>query len=488
LNAPNILFAVADDASHMGAYGHRFVKTPSFDQVAQHGVLFTNAFTSNPKCAPSRASILTGMHSWQLEEAGNHFGVFPAKFAVFPDLLEQAGYHIGYTGKGWAPGDWKAGGFTRNPAGPEYNDVRLDPPENTGISRIDYAGNFEAFLEAQPGEAPFFFWYGGHEPHRDYVEGEGERAGKNIDDVDVPPYLPDDDIVRSDLLDYAHEIEWFDQHLGRMLDSLARTGQLHNTFVVVTSDNGMPFPRVKGQMYEQDFNLPLAIRWDAQVPGGRVVDDLVSFIDFAPTFLEAAKVASHPQIEGMSLIDLLISHESGAIDPERDRVYLGRERHDIGRENDLGYPVRCIRTRDFLYVRNFHPERWPAGNPQTGFTNVDDSPTKTLVLDQYYKHRTDHYFELAFAKRPAEELYNITTDPACLTNLADDPHHQTIKNELWRDLERKLVQTSDPRALGYGDVFETYDYKGAAGHSWRSYLNGTLTKPSYPERRDADQP
>ncbi|WP_205857149.1 sulfatase [Phytoactinopolyspora endophytica] len=484
LNAPNILFAIADDASHMSAYGHRFVRTPNFDQVAEHGVLFTNAFTSNPKCAPARASILTGMHSWQLEEAANHFGIFPAKFAVFPDLLEQAGYHIGFTGKGWAPGDWKAGGFTRNPAGPEYNDIRLTPPAHTGISSVDYAGNFDAFLDARPDDSPFFFWYGGHEPHRDYIAGEGTRAGKSIDDVDVPPYLPDDDVVKNDLLDYAHEIEWFDQHLGRMIDTLARTGQLENTIIVVTSDNGMPFPRVKGQMYEQDFNLPLAIRWDARAPAGRVIHDLISFIDFAPTFLQAATVDAHAQIEGTSLIDLLTSDRSGWIDPTRDRAYLGRERHDIGRENDLGYPVRCVRTRDYLYVRNFHPERWPAGNPQTGFTNVDDSPTKTLILDQYYQHETDHYFQLAFAKRPAEELYNITTDPACLHNLADDPDHQTIKNALWRDLERKLVQTRDPRVLGHGDIFETYEYTGQKGHSWQAYLNGTLTKTSYPESSD----
>ncbi|SEE88290.1 uncharacterized sulfatase [Ruania alba] len=473
MQAPNILFAIADDASHMSAYGHSFVHTPNFDRVAEQGVLFMNAFTSNPKCAPSRASILTGRHSWQLEEACNHFGIFPSKFAVFPDLLDDAGYHVGYTGKGWGPGDWRAGGCSRNPAGPEYNDARLTPPEKTGIRPIDYAGNFEAFLNDRPDGAPFYFWYGGHEPHRSYVEGEGMRAGKDPADVTVPPYLPDHEVVRNDLLDYAYEVEWFDQHLGQMLDLLDRTGELENTLVIVTSDNGMPFPRVKGQMYEEDFRLPLAISWPREVPGGRTVEDLVSFIDLAPTLLHAAGLSPGEQMEGNPLTDVLRSTSSGVIDPDRDRVYMGRERHDLGREDDLGYPVRCIRTPEYLYVCNFHPERWPAGNPETGFTNVDASPTKSLVLEQHYQNETDRYFNLAFAKRPAEELYRIDRDPSCLHNLAEDPGHQATKKSLRQELEHTLVSTRDPRILGDGDTFETYRYTGSDAHSWRSYRAGT---------------
>jgi len=162
---PNILFAIADDASHMSAYGVQFLNTPNFDRVAKEGVLFTNAFTTNPKCAPSRASILTGKQTWQLEEACNHFGVFPSKFRVYPDLLEEIGYHVGYTGKGWAPGDYQQGGFKRNPAGDEYNRINLTPPAKF-ISNRDYAANFEEFLKERPADSPFCFWYGGHEPHR----------------------------------------------------------------------------------------------------------------------------------------------------------------------------------------------------------------------------------------------------------------------------------------------------------------------------------
>lgn len=477
MSRPNILFAIADDASHFSAYGHRFVDTPAFDRVAREGVLFANAFTTNPKCAPSRACILTGMHTWQLEEACNHFGVFPSKFAVFPDLLEGEGYFVGYTGKGWAPGDFKAGGFTRNPAGPEFAGRTLEPPSST-ISRKDYAGNFEDFLEARPEGQPFCFWYGGHEPHRKYEPDEGIRNGKRIDDVTLPPYWPDDNVVKRDVLDYAFETEWFDAQLGKMIERLEAIGDLDNTIVVVTSDNGMPFPRVKGQMYEDDFHLPLAVMWRDRGKPGRVVEDFISWIDFAPTFLEAAGAAPHAQHAGKSFVDVLDSSKDGWIDPQRDHALAGKERHDLGREGDVGYPVRCLRTRDYLYVRNFEPDRWPAGNPETGFTNVDGSPTKDLILAKR-EAGDDGWFDLSFGKRPAEELYDVREDRACVHNLANDPEHATVKAEMWSALEQALRAQGDPRIEGKGDVFDRYEYVGKAPHSWANYASGKWERQGY---------
>lgn len=475
---PNILFAIADDASHMSAYEHRFVHTPHFDRVANEGVLFTHAYTTNPKCAPSRASILTGMHTWSLEEAGNHWCVFPNKFALYPDLLEEAGYSVGFTGKGWAPGDWEKNGLKRNPAGNSYSHRRLTPPEHTKISNVDYAANFMDFLSDRGEGQPFCFWYGGHEPHRPYLPGEGIRAGKRLEDVDVPGYLPDHDIVRSDLLDYAYEIEWFDQQLGRMLEHLENIGELDNTIVVVTSDNGMAFPRVKGQMYEADFRLPLAIRWKRGCIGGRIVNDLISFIDFAPTFLEVAGLHQHPQMHGNSLLPLLKSDRSGQIDPLRKKVYLGRERHDLGSENDASYPVRCVRMDRYLYVRNFEPELWPAGNPETGFTNVDSSPTKDLIIQQHDEGE-DYYYNLAFGRHPEEELYDVQADPDCLHNLAHMTEYQQLKELLWNDLQEVLVNTGDPRMHGDGDIFNRYEYVGGGAHSWKAYMDGTWRKQTY---------
>ncbi len=244
---PNILFVIADDwgFGHAGAYGCKWVNVPGFDRLAKDGALFNHCFTSNPKCSPCRASILTGRNSWQTEEACCHFGLFPNKWAVYPDLLEQAGYHVGFTGKGWGPGDYLNGGFKRNPAGPEFSQFKTKPPTK-GISAVDYARNFDAFMEKRKKDQPFCFWYGGHEPHRAYEDGSGLRAGKNLKDVTLPAYYPDSPVIRSDFLDYAVEVEWFDSHLVKMLKKLEEAGDLENTIVVMTSDHGEPFPARQG--------------------------------------------------------------------------------------------------------------------------------------------------------------------------------------------------------------------------------------------------
>ncbi len=243
---PNILFIIADDWSwgHAGVYGCKWIQTPTFDRVAREGALFSNAFTNNPKCSPCRASILTGRNTWQLEEAMCHFGLFRARWPVYPELMERAGYHVGHTGKGWGPGDFQTGGFTRNPAGPAYQKFKRDPPLQ-GMTRIDYARNFVDFLEARKAGQPFCFWVGGHEPHRPYEEGSGRRAGRKLADVEVPAYLPDTSLVRSDLLDYGQEVEWFDAQVGKILDHVKETGELDDTMILYTSDHGMPFPRAK---------------------------------------------------------------------------------------------------------------------------------------------------------------------------------------------------------------------------------------------------
>jgi arylsulfatase A-like enzyme len=261
---PNLLFIIFDDwgSRDAGVYGSSWVKTPNFDRVAHEGIRFDNCFTSNPKCSPCRASILTGRSTWQLEEACCHNGVFPSKFAVYPDLLEQSGYTVGLTGKGWGPGDFAAGGFKRNPAGPSFDQYKLKPPSPV-IGKIDYARNFEAFLKQRPEGKPFCFWMGFHEPHRAYLAGSGLQSGKRLEDVKVPGYLPDTDVVRSDLLDYAYEVEYGDQQIGKALAALEAAGELDRTLIVVSSDHGMPFPFVKGQIFEDGFHLPLAMRWGA---------------------------------------------------------------------------------------------------------------------------------------------------------------------------------------------------------------------------------
>lgn len=476
MTRPNILFVIADDASHFGCYGHTFVNTPNIDRVARQGIRFNHAFTTNPKCAPSRASILTGRHTWQNLESSQHWNHWPDGLEVFTDRMEESGYRIGYTGKAWGPGDWKRCGRTRNPVGPDFNQHQLTPPTETGIRPNDYTKNFEHFLQdADDPQQPFFFWFGAHEPHRAYVFGEGERHGKSQEQIaKVPPYWPDSPEVRTDMLDYAYQIEWLDQHLGRMLDVLEQRGELDHTLVMVTSDNGCPFPRVKGQMYDDDFRLPFVAMCPSLIAPGRVVDDLISFVDIAPTCLEAAGLDGMPGGVGRSMFELFASQQSGRITNARDRAYMGRERHDMGREGDLGYPVRCLRTPEYLYCRNFEPERWPAGNPETGFTNCDSSPTKTQILDLHSTGQDPSYWELAFGKRPLEELYDIRADPHCMRNLAEEAEMQTIKQCLWSELQQELVQTGDPRLTGNPSYFDSIEDCSKAPHSWAHFEKGTF--------------
>lgn len=469
---PNFLFVIYDDWgwNHAGAYGCTWVKTPHFDRVAREGILFKHCFTSNPKCSPCRASILTGRNSWQLEEACCHNGLFPSKFAVYPDLLEQAGYVVGLTGKGWGPGDFRSTGFKRNPAGPSFDQHKIDVPA-AGISRNDYAANFAAFLKQRPAGRPFSFWMGFHEPHRAYERDSGVRAGKRLDAVQVPAYLPDTDVVRGDLLDYAVEVEWADAQLGKALRHLEEAGELDRTLILVTSDHGMPFPYVKGQIFEDGFHLPLAMRWGSGSKPGRVVEDFINVRDFAPTLLEAAGLKPHPQMTGRSLLNLLRSPQSGWIEPERKVMLVGKERHDIGRPHDWGYPVRAIRTPEYLYVHNYFPDRWPACNPETDFGNCDPGPTKEVI-----KALGGYYYELCFGKRPADALFRLTDDPTCVRNLAGDPAFAPFLADLRERMLRQLREEQDPRALGKGEVFDTYKYVGGRAKGYETWLKAQTAR------------
>jgi len=379
-------------------------------------------------------------------------------------MLERAGYFIGYTGKGWAPGIWEVNQIegnanTKNPAGYAYNEIKKKPPYK-GINSIDYAANFEVFLRAKPKDKPFCFWLGTKEPHRGYGKDNWKLDGRNLADVTVPDYLPDNEIIRGDLADYAIEVEWYDTHIGRALEHLEKAGLLDNTLVIATSDHGMPFPRVKGQIYDDAFHVPFVAQWKKRIKPGRVVTDFISFADLAPTLLELAGVEIPDQITGKSFAKQLLALESGRIDASRNFTLLGKERHDIGRTDgdqlSVGYPVRAIRTDRFLYVRNFKPNRWPVGDPEYGFRNCDSSPSKSYLTSLTKDDKDYHFFEMAFGKRPAEELYDVVKDPDCVHNLAANPEFAKIKGALWKQLKSCLTEQKDPRILGQGDIFDYY--------------------------------
>lgn len=490
---PNILLAIADDWSygHASIYGSGFVETPNFDRLAREGLLFQRAYTPNAKCAPSRATILTGRYSWQLEEAGNHMCLFPAKFGGYVERLAADGYIAGYTGKGWGPGIANnAAGERRAITGRAFQSRKAKPPARA-ISNNDYAANFDDFLATVPAGKPWVFWYGTTEPHRGYEWQSGIRHGKKLTDIDrVPGYWPDNETTRHDMLDYAVEVEHFDTHLGRILESLAARGELDNTLIVATSDHGMPFPRVKGQAYFHSNHIPLAIRWPAGIEGrGRVIDDFVNFTDLAPTFLEAAGIAEPGPImqplSGRSLFDLFRSDASGQVNAARDHVLVGKERHDIGRPNSGGYPIRGIGEGDWLYLRNYETARWPAGNPETGYLNCDGSPTKSYVLQQRRGGGDDTFWNLCFGRRPAEELYNIRTDPDCLVNLASSEEHRELKQRLKQRMEAELKSQGDPRMFGRGHIFDAYPYSSqATDRFYERFMSGEKLKAGWVQPTD----
>lgn len=485
---PNILFCIADDASreHMQAYGLTdWVKTPGFDRIAREGLLFMNAYTPNAKCSPSRAAILTGRNPWQLEEAGNHNPFFPSKYTSVVEALSVNGYKVGFTGKGWSPGNpGQVNGKMRQLTGPSYNKIKTQVPARS-MSTTDYTANFEAFLNERREEEPFFFWYGGFEPHRPYEYGSGvAKGGKNTSDIDrVPDYWIDNEPVRNDMLDYGLEVEYFDRHLSQMIQLLEKRGELENTIIVVTSDNGMPFPRVKGHVYEAANHLPLAVMWKGHILyPGRKIEDYISFIDLAPTFLELAgvtsKTSSMQPIEGRSFVDIIRSEQNkNLIDSRRDHVLVGRERTDAGRPHNQGYPVRGIVKNGYVYTKNYEPERWPSGNPETGFMDIDNGPTKSELLKAHEDGKHSRLWKLSFDKRPAEELYHLKTDTFCVTNLAADKNYAPILSQMRKQMEAELIKQQDPRILGHGEVFDAYPFaKPDAQDYYERFLKGEIKK------------
>lgn len=496
IKPPNILFVINDDQTyiHTGFAGSKFVHTPGFDRVAANGIYFTNCYAGSPGSAPSRSTLVTGRHHWQNKQAGQHASSWMKEFIPFVDLLKANGYHTGFTGKGvdpfrYAQNEKDSLWRKENAAGHAYNKYRYtkndssDPRTAGGIGLIDYFSNFHDFMQQRKPDQPFYFWYGSTEPHRAYEKGSWKRNGKELVQVDVPGFFPDTDEIKGDMLDYAVEIEWADSHLYKMLNYLDSIGELDNTVVMVTADNGMPFPRAKANCFEYGVHVPLAISYPKGFPGKRRVDDLVGFVDIAPTILELAGVEPDGMlpISGRSIVNILRSEKNGIVDETRKYVFMGRERHSSSRWENLGYPQRAIRSREHLFIWNIKPERWPAGAPQainneTGkvypmygidekgihhsgwaFTDVDDAPSKSFLIENYKDPVIHPYFCMAYDKRPEFELYNVNDDPFCLHNLAGNANYVSVEKELKTALQNEMERSGDPRMIGPDkEIFETY--------------------------------
>ena len=453
VDRPNLVFAIADDWGwpHASAYGDKGVKTPTFDRLAREGVLLEHAYVSSPSCTPSRGAIITGQQFWRLGPAGNLWSVWPSVFPEYPKLLAADGYFVGSYRKGWGPGIHP--GTTVSPAGRIYATVG-------------------EFFEARPEGMPFCLWFGASDPHRPYKKGSGVAAGVKLEDVHLFEHFPDSEEVRSDVADYYFEVQRFDRDVGELVKLLEQTGELDRTLIVMTGDHGMPFPRGKGNLYDSGARVPMAIRWAAEIPGGRTVTDFVSTTDVAPTFLEAAGVAIPPQMTGRSLVSILRSGKSGRVDPDRDHILFGRERHVVAQEApDMGgYPARAIRTDEFLYIRNYEPDRWPAGTPDyeraqvadAWLADCDNGPTKTFLWENRNDPAFKRYYDLAFAKRPAEELYDLRKDAGQVTSVVSEREYDQVRKRLAVRLAQGLMATGDPRIEGRGQLFDAQPYLGGS--------------------------
>jgi len=275
------------------------------------------------------------------------------------------------------------------------------------------------------------------------------------------------------MLDYALEVEFADSHLERMIESLEKRGLLENTIIVITSDHGMPFPRCKAQEYDYSNHVPMAIMWPKGITNpGRTVDDMVSFIDFAPTFLDLAGIpfdkSGMQSSPGKSLTDIFYSQKAGQVNPKRDIVLIGKERHDYSRPKNQGYPIRGIVSKDYLYLYNYNISLWPAGNPEIGYLDIDGSPTKTEILKLFRSGLDNRYWKLSMGKREYnEEFFDLTFDPECMNNLANQPRLKKVKEDMKVRMEKMLKDQKDPRMFGNGDIFNSYGFSEEKG--WYYY-------------------
>jgi N-sulfoglucosamine sulfohydrolase len=488
----NILFVFADDwGRYASAYAgvdarpspNQVIRTPNVDRVAREGVLFRNAFVNAPSCTPCRSSLLSGRYFFQTGRGAILRGAqWDASIPSFPLMLLQSGYQIGKSYKVWSPGApadapfggqkfgyEKAGGLPNRFSGAVTKMLADGETLEASRERVlaQVRGNFDAFLaDSKPGK-PWLYFFGPTTTHRKWVKGSGKKLwGIEPESLKgkLPSCLPDVAEVREDMADYLGECQAVDAYLGVLLQRLEETGQLEKTVVVLSGDHGMPgVPDGKCNLYDHGTAVPLVVRLPGGVPG-RVVDDMVRLPDLAPTFLDLGGVPVPEGLYGRSLLPLLQSGKSGQIDPERTWVISGRERHvDVAREDGLPYPMRSLRTHDFLYIRNFAPDRWPLGGPGrvtdssapsageleqetvVAFADMDSSPTKAWLVAHRHDPQWKPFYDRAFGKRPAEELYDLRKDPGQSHNVAASPEYADERKRMEADLMARLTAAKDPR-------------------------------------------
>ena len=410
---PNFIIFVADDMAweDSGAYGHPSIRTPSIDRLATEGVRFDRAYLTCSSCSPSRCSIMTGRYPHSTGAAELHLPL-PADQIMMTKPLMEAGYWTAAVGK-WHLGD----------AVVEQVDYqKTSSPEAMGDAWI-------TALRQRPSDQPFFLWAAHSDPHRSYKPGAVDPPHTR-EDVIVPPFFPDTPEVREDLALYYDEVSRFDQHIGEVLDELDQQGVAENTFVLVISDNGRPFPHCKTHVTIPGVRTPFVVRYPKGVRNpGTAVKQTISTVDIAPTVLALAGLDPLSSFQGRSFAPVL----AGARIRVRPYAFAEHNWHDYRAFE------RAVHDTHYCYVRNWLPE-----TPGTPPADAVRSPTyevmKRMHADGTLKPNQQSCFE---TPRPEESLFDAQADPNCLNNLAGDPKYAVALHRMRMALDEWQQQTDD---------------------------------------------
>lgn len=391
---PNILVFIADDAGmDFGCYGNPNIKTPNIDRLAESGVKFEKAFVTSPQSSPSRTSIMTAMFAHTIGTEGLH-STIDEDTKMMPCYFRQAGYFTGSMLKThWG----------------EHGNKQFDRMISGGykgggdLTNETYV-NYEKFIK-DAGAKPFFLWVGFIDPHRPYFRDECPQINPH-DNIPVPPYLVDDTNTKQDLADYYDEISRMDANIGKMINILESVGKLDNTVIVFLSDNGMPFPRCKGSLYDSGIQTPLIFSWKNHIPPYAVHSNgLISLVDLAPTLLKFAGTDLGNEVYGKSFYNILFDSSKRG----RDYIFAERNWHDTDEY------IRCIRTEKYKLIYNAYYEV-----PHGTAIDLSTSPSWYSLKQQQRRGLLNkEQSQIFIAPRPMVEIYDLEKDPNELDNVAD---------------------------------------------------------------------
>lgn len=498
---PNVVFLFADDwGRYASAYQepdrptiNDVIKTPNFDALAAEGVLFWDAHVSAPSCTPSRTAVLTGRHFFRNGSGSQLHSPWSGETSADPvmqlksyhQLLKDAGYHTGVTYKTHVAMHLFNGKESQyNSAGQKFNRFSQEVSKGQTAAEREHIkqqlldevrSNMRSFLDAGQEGQPFCWYFSPTNPHRSWIWKSAQQLWDlNPDELKgkLPEFLPDNETIRQDMADYLGECMAFDAAVGVVVDELKQRGQLDNTILVVSGDHGAPgFPRGKTNLFNFGTQVPLLIHWPAGIKNpGRRIDNPTSLIDLAPTYLAAVGLESHEGMNGHSLLPILQNGDaSGHSDLGNEFVITGRERHVGGaRAGFLPYPSRAIRTKDFLYVRNFKADRWPMMTPpltegEKTHGDFDGGPTKRWFAEIQNETQYAPFVDWAWGKRGEEEFYDLRSDVDQVKNLAGQSDLADVQAELSSQLIKTLTDQGDPRVIEGGDAFDRAPYLNENG-------------------------